>query len=483
MRKVASGEIRDISSWNNSSNDLLKEAYQYACHYSAAEQSTKLKGENIEIDKTDAICTGKEIGPFKIKNCDYFAYNNEIKAGVTSISIYTDFFEEDTNLEFSIFYYKDGKKQTINVNDNIVAFNQIMKAGFYIELADFPVVPSAHIKINYKALDPKANIQPLKSTMTEVIHSEGKPWTCDEHTGANFVKKGSYTYRYTSETVSGLTYIPRNSGSPGQKTIIEYSNITSKKTTTEWTCIICGGTFTSEMWGTKPCFASDTGGNHELTPTKFKTTYSATKTTYTLHECSATKSVYVIGTKDQGWQTYKCGQYGSWTIDYSKTQHLAYVESQLNDTDVKIDLEFDLIPMFREITLFKSDIITHKLVKDAKFSGSISNIKSFYLDANRSTAPIEVTDNLYTFENLNLSNGQFTIYYVELTDINVDPVVTIRLHEVDVPAGYVGIDGEVVIQANYLTREVTIDDGHKVATGQMEEVVVDGQKAQQCMHN
>ena len=497
----------DIASWKNSKDKLLKEAYAYSeiVLQSANSQEVIIDTSDVVSDMT--LEGNAVVGPFKVIGCPYLIYDDELQIGVNKITI------NDGEAIYKLFYYKDGdEKEYINDGD-ILSFNKHMSTGFYIEFEGIPDSPYASIKIQYRKLDCKATVYPLKSAMTGGIQHEGGEWYCKDHEGKvetnnadELLVEASREVLATDSTNANLHrtgwvdsrhYILRTDATLPVSSKCSYCgkdvrSITSaecpnnpiygahswkNKTIGNRTISVCEKCAQNYNGADPTCPANITGyGKHNIVST-YVTYYTFTKITYEPFSCNNYSTIPHPKIPN----TYmKCGtKWTGWWENYADGQPLAYVESELNYDDGEVEEETNVIPMLKEITIEKSNIITNEFVDGAKFSGSISNIKSFYLDKQRTVQRFADGNNTYSFENISAVNGKFSIYFVELAD-KEQPVV-IKLRETTVPEGYVGIDGEVTITIDYLNKVATIDDGHKTSEGQMEEVVVDGEKLQKCV--
>ena len=486
----------DISFWRDSSESLLKEAYAFANY-----TDKNLQIASIKINTNDATWSGKIIGPYTIedeegKKCDYLIVDEKIIAGVTEFNVDLS---SDPNFKFLIYYIDNNKKEYLNNYDedkkeylynsiDLVKFNKNMSKGFYLELEDYPTIPSVNFNIEYKTLNPVAEIQLLKSDMRdETIETTKRVW-CDLHSddstirtygGMVYISSSSYGvnegginggYKYKSNPINN--YFLGNDGN-----IYCVSSSESKSFQTR-RCMYCKGAVgtldeIADQYNF-PCTESP-NGHHVYEVIGNEPRWKVTqRTIYKI--CSNKAELYYYNQKDGMHYNNKinCGTEVKSSINYHYTQDLAIINSELNTDTISGSAEIPLTPMFREISLYKTNILNGNLVKNAKFSGYIDNIKSFYFDPERTVGPINTDNNRYTFNDIELENGVFKIYYAELADMN-EPVV-IKLTETKVPDGYVGMDGEVTITLNYLDKTATITHGSEVT---IEDITVDENKLQQ----
>ena len=219
---------------NSSGNPLIYEANAYG---NLIASGAKIDGSTFTKDKIEVPDTVNDLkeqgalynntyGPIKI-NCDYWTYNDQLKAGITELHVYAK--DTNNNLiqpKFKIIYnYREEHDYNedwygawsntssltyTNRASKIVELNQKMKTGFYIYFDQ--KVTSFSLKLKYKYIKASVTITPIKSIQN--IQTSYRGWyTCSEHENTTFssdrgyksgvvytIANGRYTYSGKSTT-------------------------------------------------------------------------------------------------------------------------------------------------------------------------------------------------------------------------------------------------------------------------------------------
>ena len=457
---------------NMVSNKLLKEAYAYA---EKAPRISRDAVENLTIDTSRVVNSGTIVGPFYVKNCSYFTYTygsgedavEEVKAGITSVSV-TGKNNAQLGQTYKLIYYDN--KTPVEITD-MVTFNKKMASGFYIEFTNEPTVSEIHVSVTYQYINPIVTIQPI---ITDMGNSEQYSFVnlCSAHAGLSLTVKGSAAYYTTPYSTDYGWRVGSNLTDSIGNNWVEYTRVAGVDGKTQYQFRCTNG---HEEWADSVnalqnmacpiCKNSNLPQSNRLripiAKDSFYTYTGNTRVVYyyliKYHEkftgkCNTTISYW--SNKDGAPGTCTCGSVG--TIYLSYQQRLIHVTSDLNPGTTQAEVTVDLIPKLQELTLLKANKETGNALTGAKFSGTITNIKSFTTTTDPNTNKVSAkSDNTYSFTDWEVgSNGKISIYNVELADKDTNVVVT--LTETTVPTGYVGVSGTITATINYNDDTATV---------------------------